>query len=116
MGGHSMSGRAARRLHGDRVAAEALGPVKTLQRPRSDQASAIRDRLRQPPSKPRLAEIQPCLASDVSGSGDVTPAAMPCPASGAAESAMRAQAVAATMIAPATAMACRQLSAGTPLL
>ena len=34
------------------------------------------------PLKSRTAEAQPCLAGDVSGSGDVTPAAMPCPAPG----------------------------------
>lgn len=59
--------------------------------------------------------LQPCLANGVSGSGAVTPAVMSCPASGGAENPMRAQAVAATMIALPTAIACCQPSAGTAM-
>src|SRR5262249_29958890 len=55
---------------------------------------------------------QPSLVCDANGSGDVRPAAMPSPASGGAESVMRAQAVAATMIVAATAIASRQPSTG----
>jgi hypothetical protein len=59
--------------------------------------------------------LQPCLATDVSGSGAVTPAAMPCLGAGGAENAMRAQAVAATVIAPANAIACCQPLDGTAM-
>jgi hypothetical protein len=61
-------------------------------------------------------KAQFCLVGDVSGSGDIMPVAMPCPASSAgAESIMRAQAVAATTIAPVIAIACLQPSAGMPM-
>ena len=57
--------------------------------PRSDRSDAttamvIRDRL-QLPLKSGTAEAQPCLGGDVRGSGGITPAAMPCPASGAGQ-------------------------------
>jgi hypothetical protein len=68
----------------------------------------------QPPFETTNGGAQPSLAAGLSGPDDIAPAAMPCPASGGAEIAMRAQAVAATTIAPVTARTCRQPSAGTP--
>ena len=57
--------------------------------------------------------VQPSCAADVSRTGEAGSDAPP--VSGGAMSAMRAHAVAATAIAPITAIACRQPSAGMPI-
>ena len=54
------------------------------------------------------------LVADGSRS-DAEPTAAPCPSPDGAENAKRADAAAATIIAPATPMACRQISAGTAM-
>ena len=90
------------------------GPIEPLQRPRSGHALGIRDRSSRPveianrgssalPGR-RRQRIGRCHAGGNALSG-----------TGRAESAMRAQAVAATTIAPVTATACRQPSADMPM-
>jgi hypothetical protein len=90
-----------------------LDPIEALQRPRSarvgDQRSA-----RQHPLKSRTAEAHPGLAGDVSDQAISRRRASSGVGRGA-ESTMRVQAVAATTIAPITAMACCQPSADMPM-
>jgi hypothetical protein len=78
-------------------------------------ASTVREQLVEPLLSDDRRCLQPWLAIDVSGSDAVMSSATPCRALGGVESVMRAQAVAATTMAAATAIACCQPCAGTAM-
>ena len=93
-----------------RHAKETYAEVEWSQRPDIIVLSTISnpfatDTIRKRPS------LQPSMVAHRSRS-DEEPAAVPSPASGGAENARRAHAVAATINAPATPITCRQISAG----
>jgi hypothetical protein len=102
-----------------RIVSRALKSARPRQSKRHSNRPMVMDHdpksVRQLPLNDGRRSLQPFLANDVSGAGTATPAAAPSAASDGAEKVMRAQAVAATMIAAATAIACRQPSAGPPM-
>jgi hypothetical protein len=118
MGGHSIPGPGGPVATG-RIVSNALrapaSSIKALQRPGGGHASTIRER--SSTSHYRNGGAAFSYAWPLT-SVDPAPACRQlCDvrASGGAENAMRAQAVAATVIAPATAIACCQPSAGTAI-
>ena len=88
------------------------GPIEPLQRPRSGHALGIRDRSSRPVEiANRGSSALPATSADQA----MSRRRQCLSGTGRAESAMRAQAVAATTIAPVTATACRQPSADMPM-